>query len=756
MDKRELLARLMGTFLAELDENLRSFNRELLLLEKMPAGPERTESLTRLFRTAHSLKGAARSVNQSEIESLCHQLEDRLAALRDGHTELSPENISALFAGLDSIEQAAECLKPRAEAQTNQVETAKPSASHEPAPPASNGLVQVANATTEKVSPDVGPGAIAASQRRSFDGNVGPSVVGNDFAMVRVAAHKLDALLAWSGELLVARRRIADHTERLSGLQRTLRTYRTVEHHRDKATRLLQSSRIQKATRAADGDGGLHSTDNPLAQFRHDIEELSASFASDIRALEQAASPVEQEIRQIRMLPFAECCQGLDRLVRDLSQSSGKEVLLMIEGETVEVDRAVIEQLRDPLRHLVRNAMSHGIETREDRLAAGKPAEGHIKISAATRGGHVEISVSDDGRGLNLDAIRERAKDYLTHDVTSADIANTVFLPGVSTATQVDEVSGRGVGLDVVKSHVEALRGSITVSWIEGSGTTFFVTVPLTLTVMRALLLRVDNQIFAVSNAHIRKLLRFGPEKIHRPGNREMLVSEQGRAPTLVVPLRRVLGLADASETQRCLAVIVGAGENNVGLIVDEFLAEQDIIVKGLGRYIKRTRLISGATLLPSGEVALVINVPNVVRAALGSTPQRTSQITVNALPVKQRKRLIVADDSITTLSLEKSILEAAGYDVRVAVDGQKAWELLQAEDADLLVTDVEMPKLDGFGLTARIRACEQYHHLPIVLLTARESDADKARGLTLGANAYLVKSSFDQEHLLETVAQLL
>jgi two-component system, chemotaxis family, sensor kinase CheA len=758
MDKRELLARLMGTFLAELEENLRLLNSELLLLEKIPAAAERAESLARLFRAAHSLKGAARSVNQTEIESLCHQLEDQLATLRDGRSELSPENISALFAGLDSIDEAAKRLKPRPESATNQVDGPQSDPS-QPAPPQSiNGAVPAASdAITETVTPAISQAGSTAARTYFEKGNVARHLVDDDFAMVRVAAHKLDALLAWSGELLVARRRIADRAERLSDLQQMLRACRTVATHRDEALRNLKRSLARPLTTEADCDGDLQEgVDHTLRQLEHSIEQLSSSFTSDIRALEQAASPVEQEIRQIRMLPFAECCQGLDRLVRDLTRNSGKDIILIIEGEAVELDRAVIEQLRDPLRHLVRNAISHGIETREARSGGGKPAEGHITITAATRGGHVEITVSDDGRGLDLNAIRGRAKNRLGESASPAEVANTIFLPGISTATQVDEVSGRGVGLDIVKSHIEALRGSISVSWIEGGGTTFLLAVPLTLTVIRALLLRVENQIFALPNAHIRKLLRFGLEKIHRPGNREMLSSQPGYAPILVAPLRRVLGLSSASEPNTCLAVIVGVGDNNVALIVDEFLAEQDVMVKSLGRCIRRLRLISGATLLPSGEVALVLNVPNVVDAALGFTPEQASDTTMPPPVVMLRKRLIVADDSVTTLSLEKSILEGAGYDVMAVVDGETAWELLQAEGADLLVSDVEMPKLDGFGLTARVRSSERFHDLPIILLTARESDADKARGLTLGANAYLVKSSFDQDDLLKTVAQLL
>jgi two-component system, chemotaxis family, sensor kinase CheA len=277
------------------------------------------------------------------------------------------------------------------------------------------------------------------------------------------------------------------------------------------------------------------------------------------------------------------------------------------------------------------------------------------------------------------------------------------------------------------------------------------------LTFMRGLLLRAGGQIFVLPNAHVRRLLRFKPAEIRRIGNREMLVGEPGQAPTLVAPLCGVLGLAAArSESDASLAVVVGMGETNVALIADEFLSEQDLMVKSLGRRIRRIGLISGATLLPSGEIALVLNVANLLRTAVGIRGEQATAPTMETAEITCRRRLIVADDSVTTLGLEKSILECAGYDVRVAANGQVAWELLQSEGADLLVSDVEMPRLNGFELTANVRGSERFRDLPVVLVTSRDSDADKAKGLELGASAYLVKSAFDQDQLLRTVAQLL
>jgi two-component system chemotaxis sensor kinase CheA len=445
-------------------------------------------------------------------------------------------------------------------------------------------------------------------------------------------------------------------------------------------------------------------------------------------------------------------------MARDLAISAGKQLDLVIEGDEVEFDRAIVEQLRDPLRHLVRNAVDHGIETPEQRIAAGKPPRGEIRVKAWLRGAQVEITVSDQGRGLNLEAIRAQAqKRGLLDYADPAEMVQAIFMPGFTTARAVTQVSGRGVGLDVVKSQVEALQGSVNVTWIPGAGTTFTISVPLTLTMLRALLLRAGRNTFAIASANVHKLVRLSAADLRSVGGREMVALGHDHAPIVVTSLSRVLGFSGPANLPEAplLAVIVAVGETRVALIVDEFLAEQDLMIKSLGRHIRRAPIISGATLLPSGRVALVLNAGNLVRSALGLKAEKSVFGAIEQAAVERRKLLIVADDSVTTRGLEKSILEGAGYEVRVAPDGQAAWQMLQDYGADLLVSDVEMPNLDGFGLTATVRGSERFRDLPVVLVTARESEADKARGLKVGANAYLVKSGFDQGHLLETIAQL-
>jgi two-component system, chemotaxis family, sensor kinase CheA len=463
-------------------------------------------------------------------------------------------------------------------------------------------------------------------------------------------------------------------------------------------------------------------------------------------------------VRRLRMLPFAEACQGLDRLVRDLAQAGGKEIELVIEGGQVELDRSILEVLRDPLYHLVRNAVDHGIEPPDRRQAVGKPARGRIAVSASLRGAQVEIVVADDGRGLDLEAVSQQVRARRPGEPDDErDLASCIFLPGVSTASQVTSVSGRGVGLDVVKSRVEALHGTVDLAFTAGVGTRLALVVPLTLTTLRALLVEAGGQAFAWASTNVQRLVRIGPDDIRMVGGRAVLV--HGKTPLPVASLAETLGLPPAESAGvggRRPGLIVAAGERRMAFIVDELVAEQEIVVKGLGGRIRRIRGLSGATILPSGRIALVLNAAPLIRAAMGRAHGTATATGPDQAAPAAKKRLLVVDDSMTTRTLEKSILEAAGYEVVTAADGEAGWQLLREQDVDLVISDVEMPRMDGFELTESIRRRGRSRDLPVILISARSSDRDKARGAEVGANAYIVKSAFDQKELLETLAQLL
>jgi len=768
VDKDTFIKRLMPTFLGELEEYVSALNRDLLALEKEADSGKRAELLQTLFRTAHSLKGASRSVSVDPIERACHQLEDILEAARDGIIALGPEHYALFFATADAIEEAGMRLReqqdlgnapltavlPRLEAAAAgetgwAVDGGRWTASGDAAETHHQGPALPESEPVPAVTPLTESESAPTTQR--------PAPAG-DSGTVRVAAEKLDAFLARDGELLVARRRVQARVAEVVALResvgRWVKQWREAEKPLGKW--LENNDRDGRPTRrVADTVGG---TGERLRQLEKDLEQLVRDMKGDHRMLKQAADGLDDELRRVRMLPFADACQGLDRTVRDLAHAAGKDVDLVIEGGTVELDRSILEGLKDPLRHLVRNAVDHGAEPPDERRRAGKPPRARLTVTAVFRGAHVEVGVADDGRGLDLEGLRQQLhRRGLPEPADERELARAIFLPGLSTSRLITDVSGRGVGLDVVKSRVEGLHGTVDVTFTPGKGTRFALAVPLTLTTLRALLVEAGGQPFALAGTNVQKLVRVGPEDLVSVAGREML--RLGDAPLPVAGLAEALGLrprAPAVPSARRPAVIVAAGEKRMAFVVDEFLAEQEIVIKNLGARVRRVRQISGATILPSGRIALVLNVANLIRAALGRTPAAGIAAAPAGPAVRARRRLLVADDSVTTRTLEKSILEAAGYEVVTAADGAAAWQLLHERGADLLVSDVEMPRMDGFALAEAVRASKRFAQLPIVLVTARESEADKARGAAVGADAYLVKSAFDQKNLLETIAQLL
>jgi two-component system chemotaxis sensor kinase CheA len=816
VDKAKLIKRLMNTFLDELQEHVRALNRELLALEKNPVEAERARSLQELLRTAHSLKGAARSVDLSLIEQACHGLEDLLAGARDNRVAFGSELFSLLFATADALEEAGMRLReqrdladsplgallPRLEAAVG-VTAPRP---FEPVPHPLDAGVPLAGRDAGEMSapqppaaPPAGapPPVLLTPPAQRYEGDVlrqgarppEPSVQPSGAArptapaaavalprpasagFVRVPAEKLDALLTYSGELLVARRRVGPRTNELAAIQEFVGRWKTEWRRCDKALLTLKRAenggRSGLPSKAGTGVGPLlprpaavvlGQIDDNLRRLEKDLERFARLLTGDGRQLDQVADLLDDAVRRLRMLPFAEACQGLDRLVRDLALASGKEVVLVVEGGQVELDRSILEGLRDPLYHLVRNAVDHGIETPEARQAAGKLARGRITLAAALKGAQVEVVVADDGRGLDLEAVRQQVRQRrLGEPCDERDLASCIFLPGLSTASLVTSVSGRGVGLDVVKSQVESLHGTIDLSFTAGHGTRFALAVPLTLTTLRALLVEAGEQTFVWASTNVQRLVRIGPDDIRMVGGREMLVNGKSLLP--LASLAETLGLPASTAVGaggKRPGLIVAAAERRMAFVVDELVAEQEIVVKGLGARIRRAHNFSGATILPSGRIALVLNAAALIRAAMSQSAGPTL-VPVPAMTASlAKKRLLVVDDSITTRTLEKSILEAAGYEVVTAADGEAGWKLLQEQDVDLVITDIEMPRMDGFELTEAIRRSKRSHELPVILISARCSDPDKARGIEVGADAYIVKSTFDQKELLETLGQLL
>lgn len=733
MDAAELLKRLRETFRLELQEHSSTLGQGLLALEAGQVADERLETFRSLYRAAHSLKGAARAVDYPEIAELAHAMEEVLKGLGAGSLSPSPDLYGLLFRCVDRLEDAARRAAPGAPlgplgaaAHVRALERA-----------AKGGAFEV---------PAGAPEAPPPPEARPAEGSRAP-----------VELARLDALLTRSAELLVERGRlrgravqVAELSERLAAWQRSSATLQKAQS----VLRRLDASEpgvLEAIT-------GLEHTRRTLRTLAHDLEVEATGLTREIDRLDRVAEPLEQDIRHVRMLPFGDLGPRLERAVRDASAHEGKQARLELVGEGVEADRAVLEQLRDPLVHLVRNAVVHGIERPAERLAAGKPSCGTVTVRAAVRGPNVEVEVSDDGAGVDLEALRDAAARLgLAAPSNDRDLLRLVFVSELSTRRTADEVAGRGIGLDVVLASVEALHGGVEIHSAAGEGTRITTLVPLTLTRLRALTMRAGGEVLCIASSNVVRLLRVGRDELRRVEGRDMLGYEGELVP--LVDLAESLGLPPdpRAHSQRKLSVaLVVGGERRAALVVDELLAEREVVVRNLGRRLLRVRGVAGAVVTTSGRVGLLLSVGEIAR---GARRRRTSAERVRRrleAPTERRAaRLLVADDSATTRALVASVLQGEGYRVETVTDGAEALARLRDSAFDLLVADVEMPHMTGFELTRAVRADPQLAELPVVLVTGLGGPADRARGLEAGANAYLVKSSFDQLELLETIGQL-
>ena len=728
MDRDRLAQALMATFLEELEGHVTALNRDLLAWEKTTSPGRVRELLTTLLRTVHSVKGASRAVSLVLVETVCHRLEEVLGTVQPGRPA-HPEVFELGFAVADALDDARQRLARKQELAGSPLEALLP---------------RLAAAAQGK-SPPAAPAASSAPARRAPTAPAPPTPVpttpaptapaprpealaeaaGPEALPVRVSAQKLDALLARSGELRVSSLRLEGRAEWAESLREELSALRL---------------RLQGPEEAA------------ARRLETRLSQLSRELLADRLALSHAVSGLDEEVRRARTLPFAEACEGLERTARDVARSAGKQVRLEMLGGTLELDRSLLQGLREPLLHLVRNAVAHGLETPEERVRAGKPPEGHLLLAARLSGGRVQVSVEDDGRGLDLAAIRARAEAQgweVPED--AAAVARLIFRQGLSTALQVTSVSGRGVGLDVVRSQVEALRGGVDVSFRPGAGTRFVLDVPLTLSTLRVLLVSAGGQQFALPAESVERLMRLAPTEVREVGGQQVWAAPDAMVP--LTSLATVLGLTPGAPLARLPTVVLTSGPLRVALGVDEVLAEQEVLVRGLGPRMRRTRHVSGAAVLPNGKMALLLHPVSLIRTAEGVPVARLFPAPATR---PTRQRILLAEDSPTTRALEQSLLEAAGYEVLACSDGAEAWERLQHLGADAVVSDLEMPRMNGFELTEAVRASPRFSRLPVVLVTARARPEDKARGLQVGASAYLVKSAFDQTNLLETLRRLL
>jgi len=824
----DLLRELLATFAVEAQEHLQAINQNLLALEKGP-GPEKSaELLAEIFRAAHSLKGAARAVNLEAAGDVAHRLETLFARLRDGELAGSPAlfdlayqtvdalgvlvvtppqqgtggvDVPALCARLDAGGAAQAAPVPgraapagRSLAQRMQ-KTPRPAV---PAPPSTDEVTPPAEPAPAALNPPNGnsaaPGPAAAPAPVSATPPAplaleAPAAHVPEAARqraaettVRLSTAKLDALMEVVGELQAARLAAEQRLAELRSLLESAESWEALSRAIRQHTRRLRletansdgadpaPSETDTRWRSAEVSALLNfveNNDGRVRTTRGRLSDLRREFEADGRRLAQLMTDLQDDVRRTRLVPLSTVLDTLPRLVRDLARELDKEATLEISGGETEVDRAILEQIKDPLSHLVRNALDHGLEAPAARNAAGKSPAGLLTLTAAQQGDSLRIELADDGGGINVARVKAGAiqRGLLTTEAAAAmtdhDALWLIFRSGFSTSPIITAISGRGVGLDVVRENIERLNGWIEVESVLGQGTRFTFSLPLTVTTTLCLMAHAGGQTFGLPVSSVLRMVRVGADQIgHAEGGEAIQVD--GR-PVALARLTDVLDLepsAPARAGALLPALVVGGGtagaERRAAFLVDALDAAQEVVVKSLPQPFERVRHVAGAAILGSGEVALILNAADLLRAGKTSSQTLGVSQTPGVSEAVASPVILVADDSITTRTLEKNILEAAGYRVRVAADGAEAWTVLQSEPCSLLVSDVNMPRMDGFQLTEKVRASETLKTLPIILVTSLDSRDDRERGIWAGADAYIVKGAFDQDVLLSTIRQLI
>ncbi|MCK5706329.1 MAG: hybrid sensor histidine kinase/response regulator [Candidatus Aureabacteria bacterium] len=585
---------------------------------------------------------------------------------------------------------------------------------------------------------------------------------------IRVPLHKINKLLNLVGEMVINKIKSSQKVAILKRLSKLIKT--TQKDFNEISQTVLTNSHFQALHTFNDIKNILQECNVNFHKMREESNDLFDYVSAEVSQLDPIIDELQLRMKEIRMLPVSTIFSAMPRLVRDIAVSQQKDIDLIIEGEETELDKKVLESIKGPLIHLLRNSVDHGIEMPDDRESTGKDRMGTIKLSAFHKGGNVIIEIKDDGKGFDLERIKETAlrKGLSTQKELEAmserEITNFVFMSGFSTAKIITDVSGRGVGLDVVKTDIEKLKGNIVIDTQKNIGTTFSLQLPLTIAIIQALLIRCNKEIFAIPILSIDESISVKKNEIYSIENREAI---RVREKTIsVVRMTEILDLPDTGEARVIQqnkknkdlipVVIVSLMDKLVGFMVDEIIGEQEIFIKSLGDHIGKLPNISGATVLGNGKVIAILDVVDLVNSAKVSHPSFRRVKEKTEKKSHDKKRILIAEDSLTTRELERSILESEGYFVETAMDGIDALNKVSQEVFDVIISDIEMPRMNGFELCKAIKQNSDTKDIPVIIVTSLDKEEDKRRGIEVGAQAYIVKSTFDQSNLIDAIERLI
>lgn len=778
----DFMEKLVATFGVEAGEHIQAISLGLVELEKTSSSEKQAEITEVIFREAHSLKGAARAVNMTLIETTCQALESVFSGLKRRTISFSPSLFDNLHPIVDALHELVsdptEPTPAQASKITELIQDLKTRSNN------NSGISKSRSSPHQAEHPDA-PRSTTTAETTSPGGSMpelssaaGTSSIPAD--TVRISASRLTSLLLQAEELRVPKLASIQRATELRDIRSALATVeyerakirfdvRKIEqylekHGKDSRTHGPLARHDELSVGIARILAFLARDNNNLGSIEDKVAKVATSAEQDHRVLGSMVDNLAEDMRKTLLFPCSWLFESLPKIVRDLSHDSGKHAELTVLGGDIEIDRRILEQMKDPLIHLLRNCVDHGIESDEERKQHKKPVPATISVTTTPKASNkVEILVSDDGAGIDAGKVRAAALKLgvLSRDKASnlneEETLSLIFQSGVSTRPIITDLSGRGLGLAIVREKVEKLGGHLSIETRLGAGTTFRILLPLTLATFQGVLVRTHELLFVLPTSHVERVLRMGLKEIKTAENRETIEFE-GRAVSLV-RLQDVLGLpakkGAGNSSEMIYVLILHSAGKRIAFSVDQVLGEQEVLVKRLGPHLARLKNVMGATVLGTGEVVPILDVPDLMSSAVKGNTFAPHPPTVAEKNRTESKSVLIVEDSITARTLLKNILESAGYMVKTAVDGLDALATLKTEQFDLIVSDVEMPRMSGFDFTANVRADEKLSHLPVVLVTSLESREDRERGIDVGANAYIVKSSFDHGNLLEVIGRL-
>jgi two-component system chemotaxis sensor kinase CheA len=764
------------------------------------------------FRSLHNIKGSAHAAEFYTIESLCHPMEDIMSAIKSHNLKINSALVDLLLEGVGLVESLLReedetSFMPAIEGVLARLKTVLglPSADASEAPPApaaagktpakQAGEAKDSSQAAGEVGVPQAPGKQAAGTAAQATGKAPPPADAGKAdeeraaqEVLRIPAYKLDALLRQSEEMLALKEMMRQNTMKLDEFRRAMETRAHIwsksaadvgEARRMIGIMLSVSGTPQEQMPWLTMNKALDTLDALLSDAPSSSRELWRNLddCSNVTAI--SVNDLLDEAKSLLMHPCSNLFSGFPVIVRQLSRQLGKQAEVTISGGDIELDRRILGELKDPLIHLIRNSIDHGIETPDERVAKGKPAKGSLRIAAAQADRMVEIRLSDDGRGIDGAKVKASAvkQGILTAEeaakLPAYEALRLIFKSAISTSATVTEISGRGLGMAIVEEKIEQLGGSIELETEVGKGTTFVLRLPLTIATFRSVLVEVAGKTLAVPTTNIERVVSMTENAVQAVDGTDTFLLDGGLVPLSSMQdiLRLPASFKPRSEEGVLTVGVVRAGAEKVGFIVDEVLGEQEVLVKSLGPVFAGVPTVLGVTVLGSGQVVPILNIADMLRTyrerrgrstriepaaavkggdvapAQGEGPKRRSA---------KSAKVLVVDDMVTARMLMRNILESAGFNVKTANNGAEAFALLQQEQFDIVVTDVEMPQMDGIALTSSIRADDRLNSMPVVIVTSMASREDRERGVNAGANAYFAKNSFDEANLLDVVWKLI